>query len=137
GADLTIRDSFFHDNQVGILTAPHPESDVVVESTEFYRNRRLDDGVAVNSHNIYIGDIASFTLRYSYVHGAEVGHNVKTRARLNRILYSRSADGPDGRSSYLVDVADGGTAILLGNVLQQGRDTENFTMVSFAAESRR
>ena len=59
----------------------------------------------------------------------------KSRARSNRILYSRLTDNEAGSSSYNIDLPDGGEALIVGNVLQQSGHTENPTMVSFAAES--
>ncbi|HEY2923318.1 MAG TPA: right-handed parallel beta-helix repeat-containing protein, partial [Candidatus Binatia bacterium] len=88
GADLTVRNCYFHFNQNGILTAPNPKSDILVESSEFSNNGNGEG----NTHNIYIGTVRSFTLRASYVHHARVGHNVKSRALTNYILYNRIMD---------------------------------------------
>lgn len=130
GRGLTVRDSYFHDNENGILTGHDPESDILVEYSEFARNGHGDG----YSHNIYVGKARSFTLRYSYVHHARIGHNVKTRARTNRILYNRIMDETAGNSSYLVDLSNGGTAVLIGNLLHQGRNTDNPAAISYAAE---
>lgn len=135
GPGLTIRGSSFYDNEVGILTGANDASDIVIENSEFARN-----GVTGYSqhgligHNIYIGRVRSFTLRYSYVHHAKKGHNVKSRAQRNFILYSRLMDEATGTSSYIVDLPNGGISYIIGNLIQQGRHTENRAMVSFAAE---
>src|SRR5262245_42128571 len=92
GAGLTVRDCFFHHNENGILTGANPASDVVIENSEFAHNG-CGNGY---SHNLYIGVVRSFTLRFSYVHHARIGHNVKTRALRNEILYNRIADENDG-----------------------------------------
>ena len=134
GRNLTVRNSYFHRNQMGILTGHNPESDVVIEGSEFYRNVVDYEKTGSLGHNIYIGRVRSFTLRGSYSHGAAWGHNVKTRAAENRILYNRLEDGKDGSASYIVDIAEGGKAWLVGNVLEQGPDGDNWTIVSFAAE---
>jgi hypothetical protein len=135
GTGLTIRDSSFHDNETGILTGRNDASDIVIERSEFARN--TVPGYEEHGrlgHNIYIGQVRSFTLRYSYVHHAYTGHNVKSRARYNFILYNRMTDEAWGSSSYIVDLPIGGTAYLIGNVMHQGARAENLTMVSFAAE---
>ena len=80
GAGLTVRNCYFHHNENGILTGANPDSDIVVEHSEFAYNG-YGDGY---SHNLYIGTVRSFTLRYSYVHHAVVGHNVKSRALKKR-----------------------------------------------------
>ncbi len=130
GAGLVIRHCFFHDNENGILTGGDPASNVVIEYSEFFHNG-FGDGY---THNMYIGEVNSFTLRFCYSHGAKIGHNVKSRARLNYILYNRIMDEQDGTSSYDIDLPNGGTAFIIGNSLQQGRHTDNPTMLSFGAE---
>lgn len=130
GPGLTVRDSSFHDNENGILTGRHLESDVVVEHSEFARNG-FGDG---QSHNLYIGTVRSFTLRYSYSHRALVGHNVKSRAIKNYILYNRIADEHDGRASYAIDLPDGGLSFVMGNLIQQGPENDNRTVVAYGAE---
>lgn len=136
GSGLTVRNSYFHDNQMGILTGRKPDSDILIEGSEFARNivdypktRRL-------GHNIYIGRVRSFTLRNSYVHSGAWGHNIKSRAAQTRLLYNLIVDGRDGSASYQVDLANGGRAWLVGNVIQQGKKAENWALVSFGAEAR-
>jgi hypothetical protein len=130
GAGLTVRDCYFHHNENGILTGANPASDVVVEHSEFSYNG-IGDGY---THNLYIGNVRSFTLRFSYVHHAIAGHNVKSRALRNNITYNRIMDESDGRSSYAVEFPNGGLAIVIGNVIQHGPETENSTIVSYGAE---
>ena len=130
GPGLTVRDCYFHHNENGILTGAHRESDIVVEYSEFAHNG-FGDGY---SHNLYIGTVRSFTLRYSYVHHAVVGHNVKSRAVRNEILYNRIMDENDGRSSYAVDLPNGGLSYIIGNEIQQGPRTENNAIVAYGAE---
>ena len=135
GVNLTLRNTRFHDNQMGIMTSPRPDSEVVIETSEFARNRVDTEHTGRLGHNIYIGQSRRFTLRASHVHDAHIGHNVKTRARENFILYNRIEDAADG-SSYLIDVAGGGQAYVIGNVLRQGPNNDNSTLISFGAESQ-
>jgi hypothetical protein len=130
GAGLLVRDAYFHHNENGILTGRNLESDIVVEHSEFAHNGAGDG----QSHNLYIGTVRSFTLRYSYSHRAIVGHNVKTRAIKNYILYNRIADEQDGRASYAIDLPDGGLTFVLGNVIHQGPENDNRTVVAYGAE---
>jgi hypothetical protein len=64
-----------------------------------------------------------------------VGHDVKTRALSNRILYNRISDEADGTASYELDMPDGGSAIVLGNVIQQGAASQNPTLLAYGEES--
>jgi len=130
GAGLTVRDCYFHDNENGILTSANPASDIVVEHSEFARNG-FGDGY---THNLYIGNVRSFTLRFSYLHHALVGHNVKSRALRNHIMYNRIMDEKGGTSSYDIDLPNGGLSFVIGNLIQQGPETEDSTIVTYGAE---
>jgi hypothetical protein len=132
GRNLTVRRSSFHDNQNGILTGENTQSTIVIEDSEF-ANNGAGDGY---SHNMYIGKVASFTLRGSYSHLAKVGHLVKSRALRNYILYNRLTD-ETGSASYELDLPQGGPSYVIGNVLQQAASTSNATFLSYARESER
>ena len=132
GPGLTLRNCYFHDNENGILTGANLTSDIVIENSEFARNG-FGDG---QSHNIYIGTVRSFTLRYSYSHLAKIGHLVKSRAQTNYILYNRLTD-ETGTASYEIDLPAGGRAYVIGNLIQQSPTTDNETIISFAEEGGR
>ena len=130
GANLTVRNCYFHDNQDGILTGADPTSEIVIESSEFARNG-AGDGY---SHNMYIGHIKKFTLRYSYSHSAHVGHLVKSRAEENDILYNRLTGESDGTESYEINLPNAGTSYIIGNLIQQGPTTQNSAMLDYGSE---
>jgi VanZ family protein len=130
GAGLTVRNCRFHHNEMGILTGVNAASDILIERSEFSHNMRPDG----HNHNVYIGTVRSFTLRSSRVHHATIGHNVKTRALQNFILYNRIMDERDGRSSYALEFPNGGLSFVIGNMIQQGPRNDNRTIVSFGAE---
>ena len=85
GTGLTLRHCYFHHNENGILAGANEKSDIVIEHSEFSYN----GAGSGQTHNIYIGGVRSFTLKYSYSHHARMGHNVKSRAERNYILYNR------------------------------------------------
>ena len=130
GANLTVRNCYFHDNEDGILTGADPTSEIVIESSEFARNG-AGDGY---SHNMYIGHIKKFTLRYSYSHSAKVGHLVKSRAEENDILYNRLTGESDGTESYEINLPNAGTSYIVGNLVQQGPTTQNSAMLDYGSE---
>jgi len=130
GTGLIIRSCYFHHNQNGILAGQNPMSEIVVESSEFADNG-TGDGY---THNIYIGTVKSFTLQYSYVHHVRVGHNVKSRAVVTRILYNRIMDEKTGNGSYQIDLPNGGRSYIIGNLIQKGPAAENAAFVSYGAE---
>lgn len=133
GSGLTLRHVFLHGNENGVLTSNRfPDAnEILIEYSEFASNGD-NKGLA---HNIYIGRSKRFELRYSYSHGSQGGHLVKSRAQENLIAYNRLTDEEGGRSSYIVDIPEGGLAAIIGNVIEQGAATLNHGMVSYAAES--
>lgn len=128
---LTIRNCYFHDNQEGILGPNDKDAEVLIENSIF-ENNGYGDG---QSHNIYIGPVKRFTIQASYIHKARIGHNIKSRARTNHVLYNRIMDEDTGTASYQVDISEGGDAFIIGNVIQQGPRAENYGIISYAAEN--
>ncbi len=136
GTHLTVRNAHFHDNQMGILTGSNPRSDILIEGSEFNDNTVDFRRHGKLGHNIYIGAIRHFALRNCYIHDAVTGHNVKSRARENYLLYNRITD-EHGASSYLIDLPNGGDAFIIGNVLRQSPGSDNWTAISYAGEYSR
>jgi hypothetical protein len=128
GRNLTVRDCYFHHNENGILTGNNGGR-VLVEFSEFADNG-AGDGY---SHNMYIGSIDSFTLRYSYSHRAVAGHLVKSRAAVNVVEYNRLTD-ETGTASYELDFPNGGLAYVVGNYLQQGANASNPNVLAYLME---
>lgn len=132
GNDLSICNSYFHDNENGILGG---SGEVFIEYSEFNHNGLGEYG---RTHNMYISEnVTRFTLKHSYSHHAYIGHNVKSRAQENYILYNRIMDEASGQSSYAIDLPNGGDSYIIGNLIQQGANTDNSTIVSYAAEGYR
>jgi len=138
GTNFTLRSSFLHDNENGILTGANLNSKVVIENSEFGHN-----GYGTGyTHNIYIGNIASLTFRYNYSHDAHVGHNLKSRARINTIAYNRfsslkageTGSTAAGKPSYEIDLPNAGTSYVIGNVIQQPSSNSNPTLLAYGEE---
>lgn len=122
---LTLKNCYFHHNENGILTPNDPEAELLIKFSEFSHNG-AGDGY---SHNIYVGHYKKFTLQYSSSHRAKVGHNIKSRAEQNFIMFNRIADEEEGRSSYAIDLPNGGEANIIGNIIHQGKNTENSKII--------
>jgi hypothetical protein len=130
GTSLTVRGCFFHDNQDGILAGDNAASDIVIEHCEFVGNG-FGDGL---SHNLYINHVRSLTFRYNYSHRASIGHELKSRAYTNYILFNRLANEATGTGSREIDLPNGGTAYIIGNEIQQGPQGENSNIVGYGLE---
>lgn len=129
---LTVRDSKFLDNQMGLLTNNDPSSELVVERCEFAGPK---DGTHWY-HNLYVGLIDKVTVTASWSHNARAGHLLKSRARESHILYNRLTDEA-GTASYELEFANGGVARVVGNLIEQTATTQNQAIVSYGAEGYR
>jgi hypothetical protein len=134
--NLVVRNCAFFDNEMGILTAHDPNAVLDVSNSEF--------GFAANSpavtspyppHLIYVGRIKQFTLTGCYFHDGLAGHLVKSRAQNSIINYNLLVDGPNGKSSYELDLPEGGMAWVIGNVISQSALTQNSTIVTYGEET--
>ncbi len=129
GAGLVVRRCVFRGNQDGILTGANAASDILIEHSTFAGNGNGDG----QTHNIYVGTVRSFTLRFSVVRDARVGHEVKSRALRNDIRYNLIDDGR-ADASYSIDLPNGGQSRVVGNLIVQGAASQNTAIVSFGLE---
>ena len=138
GTNFTLRSAFLHDNENGILTGANLNSKIVIEYSEFGHN-----GYGTGyTHNLYIGNVGSLTFRYNYSHDAHVGHNLKSRARVNTIAYNRfsslnageTGSTAAGKPSYEINLPDAGTSYVIGNVIQQPASNNNPTLLAYGEE---
>jgi len=138
GTGFTLRNAFIHDNENGILTNPNTASDIVIEYSEFGHNG-YGDG---QSHNLYIGNVKSLTFRYNFSHDANIGHNLKSRAITNTIVYNRfsslaagqTGSTAAGQPSYEIDLPNAGTSYVIGNVIQQPAVNQNPNLLAYGEE---
>jgi hypothetical protein len=131
---LECRRCYFHDNQEGILTGNDTTNEIVVEACEFDHNGVETGGNAGFQHNIYVGHSRYCRIAFCYFHRAIVGHEIKTRANHNFILYNHIVDGPTGDASYSIDMPNGGLSYVIGNSIEKGPMTENSTVIEYGGE---
>ena len=129
GGNLTVTNSYFHNNQEGILGGSVPGGSIKIDHSEFAHNGHANG----QSHNIYINNIGNLTITNSYIHDAIGGHEIKSRAATTTITGNRIVDGT-GNASYSIDLPNGGIAIVKNNLIQQGANSPNRTIISYAAE---
>lgn len=130
GQGLRITHCYFHHNENGILASTISVAKIVIEHTEFAWNG-YGDGY---SHNLYINHADTLVFRYNYSHHAVVGHELKSRAHVNLILYNRFSNEATGTASRCIDLPNGGTALIMGNVIHQGPLATNNNAVGFGSE---
>ncbi len=126
GTGLTLRNCYIHDCDDGVLNGG---GDVLFENCEFDHNG-FGDGY---SHNIYIGaGTNSLTMRYCFSHNTVEGHEIKTRANNNYILYNLVVT--EGTGSREIQFAQGGNCYAIGNVVVKGSNAHNNEMIVFGGE---
>lgn len=130
GHNLWISHCYFHDNEDGILAGTVNPSNITIEYSEFNHNG-FGDG---QSHNLYINNIDTLIFRYNYSHLTPVGHEFKSRAHVNFILYNRISDESSGTASRSIDLPNGGTVYMIGNVIEQGPLSENHNIIGYGLE---
>jgi hypothetical protein len=130
GRDLTICNGYFHDGEDGYLGPA--AGFLLVEYSEFHDNGTCPPGGC--NHNLYIDGGDKLVFRHNYSHHAKIGHTLKTRAAENHILYNRLMDEQTGTSSYNIDVPNGGLTFVIGNLIQQGPNTDNSFMLNYGTE---
>ncbi len=127
--NLTVTNSYFHDNENGLLAAADAQGTITIRNSEFGHNGN-GNGL---THNIYVGVVKQLTIQDCYIHDAVVGHEVKSRA-LNTAITGSRIQNNAGNASYEIDLPQGGNALVQGNVIQQGASTSNPVMIAFGEE---
>jgi hypothetical protein len=122
GRNLTVERSRFIDNENGILAAPNPQSTIRIRDSEFIRNGSCEKDCA---HGVYINAVGLLEIERSKFSETRVGHHVKSRALSTRLIGNEIRDGEHGTASYLVDLPNGGSLVMEGNLLEKGSLTNN------------
>jgi len=134
GGSLTVDGVRFFNNQDGILAAPNPKATIRILNSNF-----VDNGSCVASggcgHAIYVGQLALLEVVHTRFFDTQQGHNVKSRARKTIVKDCTIEDGPNGTSSYQIDIPNGGSLIAEGNMMEKGPKSGNHgTAISIGEE---
>lgn len=124
GQSLVVERVRFIDNQNGILTGSPDGSTLLVRDSEFLRNGIC---MAACAHSLYAGHLALLRVERSRFFETRDGHHIKSRAERTEVVDCDIADGPQGTSSYLIDIPNGGSVMVRGNTLQKGPKSGNHT----------
>ncbi len=130
GLNLIVRNCYFHDNENGILAGALTPCKITIEFCEFNANG-AGDGF---SHNLYIGHIDTLLFQYNYSHHCKIGHELKSRANINYILYNRLSNEATGTASREIDLPNGGISVIMGNVIHQGTNGTNSGIIGYGLE---
>ena len=133
---LAVFGCSFTDNEMGLLTANRPDLALVLRGCRFADAPRHAGRL---HHLLYVGRIGRFELHGCTLANGFRGHLVKSRARLalllGNLLDDTAGTDPRGAASYELELAEGGRALLAGNVLVQSPGSSNAAVLSIGAEA--
>ena len=140
GATLIVRNSVFIKNKEGILTGDDIGETIAVTNSKFENNGNPDPRYF--QHALYVNHAGSLTVVDSLFCGQLIGHDIKSRALVTSIENNRIYDGEGyaavgcraGSSSFAIDIAEGGSAVISGNRIVQGPATQNNKIVAYGEE---
>jgi hypothetical protein len=130
--NLAVRESLFRDSESGILSGDDARGAVRIEQSTFSRLGGCPDDC---SHSVYIGGYGSLVVLRSRFERGTGGHYVKSRSPRIDVEDSSFDDTAGHSTNYMIELPNGATGRIAGNVFVQGRDKENYSaFITIAAE---
>ncbi len=133
GGSLTLRRSQFFDNEHGVLALNADDAELTIDSCVIGAAPKVVGGL---HHLLNVGRIGKLKVTGSRFQQGFEGHMIKSRARETTISYNFIHDSQRGGASYEIEVANGGLATIIGNVIGQGADSQNPVVVAYGTEGR-
>jgi hypothetical protein len=126
GVNLTVDNVRFLDNEEGILGGNKRGSTIRIINSDFERNGTC---VAACAHGVYVGQIEELDVEHSRFFDQKIAHHVKSRALTTLVVGNTIEDGPNGTASYEIDVPNGGSVLIQGNIIEKGPQAQNWSTV--------
>ena len=133
GGRLTLRKALFYDNEHGLLALNDDKAELLIENSVFGQAPKVVGGL---HHLLNVGRIAKLSITGSRFQQGFEGHLIRSRAREAVIAYNFIHDGVRGGASYEIELAAGGLAHVVGNVIGQGVDGQNPVLLVYGTEGR-
>ncbi len=132
GKNLHIAFCTFRNNEMGILCGNILNCKTTIEYSDFFNGgSNSNPGY---QHNVYINHIDTLIFRFNYSHDAIAeGHELKSRATYNMIMYNRISN-ENSIDSRTIDIPNGGTLVLVGNIIEQGPLSANTNLLGYGLE---
>ncbi len=133
GGRLTLRNCVFLDNEHGLLALSDPQAELTIVNSVFGQAPKVVGGLY---HLLNVGRIAKLTITGTRFQNGFEGHLLKSSAREAFIGYNFIHDGNHGGASYEIELAAGGLATVIGNVVGKGVEAQNPVLVAYGTEGR-
>lgn len=128
--DVTLRNVFFHDAQMGVLTGHRGGALRIVDSLVRDSGSGGDGQLG---HNVYVNSGTLAFIRSWSLAARNGGHGIKSRAARTLIRDSLVAS-LNARDSRLVDLPEAGLLHIAGTVLGEGPRSENQDVIGYGLE---
>jgi hypothetical protein len=127
---LTVVNSIFTDDQMGILTGNLSSERLTVLNSTFGGQVNAPGSLA---HQLYAGQIGYLDVENSVFLANTQGHQIKSRAA-ESIIKNNVIDDGQGTTSYDIDLPNGGAATIEGNTIVKGVNDPNTTVIGYGEE---
>jgi hypothetical protein len=125
GRNLILRNVYFHDNEMGILTAKGSGT-LLVEDSVFESNGH--EGLAHNAQGETLKFVRSQSLR-----ARDEGHEIKSRA-FRTIIRDSIIASLDSKDSRSIDIPNGGEIFIENSIIQKGPRSIGREMIGIGLE---
>lgn len=134
--NLIVRNSMFLDSQEGILGASELPWNITIDRSTFAGLGQCDESESC-AHSIYLETTGLITVTRSRFERGEGGHYIKLRGPRVDIRDNSFDDTRGQKTNYMIDLSVGGTGVIAGNSMVQGRNKENWTaFIAVSPEAR-
>lgn len=121
---ITVKNSYFHNNEVGILAGNQTNGILNIENTEFGFNGHASS----ITHTVNVWMIKELNVKNSFFHDSINGHNIRSLADKIDVQNSFFADGT-ANTSFNIEVAKASNSNISGNTFVQSETAENTHMI--------
>lgn len=133
GGQLTLRKTVFFDNEHGLVATNDAQAELTIENCVFGLAPKV---VGALHHLLNVGRIGKLTITGSRFQQGFEGQLIRSRAREALIAYNFIHDSVNGGASYEIELAAGGVATVVGNVIGQGANHQNPVLLVYGTEGR-
>jgi hypothetical protein len=128
--DLVVQNSVFVGNQNGILSASIHDGHATIDGSYFLGNGAGDG----QTHGAYFGKIASLVVTNSVFQDQLEGSALKSRADSTLVMGNVFSDSAHGTTNYQIDLPNGGTALVFGNIFGKSAEAGNRAFIHMGGE---